>query len=219
MNTVTMSTTNQPVTPTITVSGAGSASGTPDRVMVRAEVWAEANQVSDALKIAEQRASEAISALQELGVAGGNLRTDSVSVQPTWDRDGRVNGHRCGHVLLLWVSDVAAVTAVLDALAKAAGNGLSVHEVSLVVSEPEALRAKALDAAVDDARAKAEQLAGRTGLRLGSALRIVEGGAGDPGVGYGLDKMQRLASGNAIAPGETTISAQVTVVFAAELPN
>jgi uncharacterized protein YggE len=73
---------------------------------------------------------------------------------------------------------------------------------------------EARDAAVADALAKAKRYAAAAGLKLGEIISIEEGGAYPPP--RPMMRAEAMAADVPIAPGQTELSASVTITFALE---
>jgi uncharacterized protein len=69
-----------------------------------------------------------------------------------------------------------------------------------------------VDAAYDDARARAEAIAAKAGLGLGAPLSIVEGG--QVGVDVYRTTLAEADTSVAIEPGTQDVTATLTVTFA-----
>ena len=104
--------------------------------------------------------------------------------------------------------DLAAASALLEALVGVVGDRLQVEGVSLQVSEPGPLVTEAREAAYADAVVRATHLAGLAGASLGPIVSVSEGGGWAPfPEAEGFRAMKADAS---FEPGETAISATVT---------
>jgi uncharacterized protein YggE len=113
------------------------------------------------------------------------------------------------------VHQISKTGAVIQAAVDAGATSFS--GVDLSSSKVEDLYRQALGLAFDEARAKAQELADRAGATLGPAITITEG---SPDFDTCCGNQQNAVSGNVavppIAPGTTTVSAEVTVTFALE---
>ena len=90
-----------------------------------------------------------------------------------------------------------------------------VYGPSLTVSDAEAQYGAAVDAAFDDARARAEAIAAKAGVTLGAPVAIVEtGGGGGVVPYYGRAVAEAAAADVAVEPGTQDVGATLTVTFA-----
>ena len=96
------------------------------------------------------------------------------------------------------IRELAKAGSILDAASNAGAN--NIYGPTLTRSDQDGLQAKALRAAVDNARAKARVLADAAGVRLGSVTAITEGGS-EPVPVYEAALAQRAPSAP-IEPGK-----------------
>jgi uncharacterized protein YggE len=108
------------------------------------------------------------------------------------------------------IRELAKAGSILDAASNAGAN--DVYGPTLTRSDQDGLEAKALQAAVRNARAKARILADAAGVRLGSVTAITEGG-NEPMPVYEAALAKRVSSAP-IEPGKQQTSATVRVTFA-----
>ncbi len=163
---------------TIETDGVGSAVAVPDVIVLDLGVSVTDAHVQGALRGAGHILARLHQAVREAGVRGADLRTQGVSVHPYVDpqRDA-VSGYQSHQAVTLLVRTDAELETVLTAALEIAGDALIVHGLRQEISDPDALRPTARVRAVQDARAKAEHLAGLFGCGLGS-VRWVRDGAG-----------------------------------------
>jgi uncharacterized protein len=108
------------------------------------------------------------------------------------------------------VHEVAKAGSVVDAAVAAGANQVS--GPMLRVADSHAQYQAAVEVALDDARARAEAIAAKAGVKLGAPVAIIESGGG----GSPVPVYDRLAAGAAempIEPGTQEISATLTVTF------
>ena len=161
---------------TITVNGTGSASGSPDLATVNLGVEIVGRSVAEARVKAAADAAAVIAALRKHGIQGSDLKTSAYGIHPEYDhRDGRrLRGYRITNTLEAVVRDLSSVGSVVDAAAAAAADSTVVHSLSFGFEDSRGLDEEARQAAWDDARRRAQQLADLAGVGLGRAASIVE---------------------------------------------
>ncbi|RJK96849.1 SIMPL domain-containing protein [Vallicoccus soli] len=196
----------------VVVTGTGSASAPTD--VVRAALGAESRGAGVAAALGEVvRAVEAMrAALAAAGVADADLSVESTSVNhEPWEEAARPYVARAG--LSATLRDPAGAGALVSAVVDAGGDAARLHGLERALDRPEALLPRAREAAVADARARAEQLAGLVGRDLGRVLAVAEHAGGGPRP-YGVATLERGAA--AAGPGPLPYepgSASVTVVL------
>lgn len=197
--------------PGITVLGMGTARAVPDIADWSFGVQSDADTASAALKSASEATREIIDALRQAGVAQDDLRTEQVSLYPRTTDDGRaVIGYTASSSVHATVRDLGKAGTVVDAAVGAGAN--QVYGPTLRVSDSRGQYRTAAEAALDDARARAEALAAKAGLTLGGPIAIVESGSSVPGPLY--DRAMGAAEADVpIEPGIDEITATLTVTF------
>lgn len=196
-------------TSTVTVTGTGTVTAVPDQASFSFTVQTKATTAANALGRNATATRAVIAAVQDAGVAEADIQTSQVSLDPVTSNDG-------ASIVAFTASDTISVTklaiakagAVVDA---AVGAGATnVYGPSLALSSQDAIYAKALKAAVAQAKTKAQALADAAGLTLGGVVTMVEGG----GVAVPLPYAQGAAKDvTPIEPGTQAVQATVTVTY------
>ena len=187
---------------TVTVTGHGTASATPDAAVVHVTATHRARTLPEALAGAESARETVVAAARRLTEAPGAVASQHLSV----GRDAPDHGaFAARHSLVVRCDDLERAGALVTALAEEVGDRLQVDHVGLEVSDPSAAERAAREAAFADARAKAEHLAAQAGASLGQVESIVEGGGG-PSPRFAMAAVR-------FEPGETTVEQQLTVTF------
>jgi uncharacterized protein YggE len=195
--------------PYLEVTGSGAATAPPDRLDLYVGVTLVRTEVGAALADLGDRVRALGTALRGAGVE--ELSTTSSAVGDEWV-DGKPSGYRATQDLRLRLSDPTAVGEVLSAAVAAVGDDFRMGNLSWAVADENALAARAREAAFEDARAKAEQLATLSGGTLGKLRRVTEGqGYGGPVVRLAAVKQD---AGFAAEPGECRVEVSLTVRWA-----
>lgn len=199
---------------TITVSGQGQVSAQPDQAVVRFGVETEAETASAALDENSARMSDVISATLEAGVARENIQTAGLQLQPVYNRPDEappeLTGYRASNVLSVTIEDLDSLGILLDTATDAGVN--TIQGIQFEVSEQADLQAQARQAAMNQAIAKAEQLAGLAGAELGEVLTISETGGATPRP-VALEAATGAADRVPVEPGQQTLEASVSVTW------
>ncbi|WP_134738775.1 SIMPL domain-containing protein [Nocardioides sp. 503] len=197
---------------TLTVTGHGSASAVPDTAVVRVSAVHRAPSLADALA-GVSSTGDAIVAVARGLVAATGIGSDDLSVWPAQDDEGRPDGFEARHGYRVACDSLDIAGTLVAELAQQVGDRLQVDGVSLELSDRSAAEAAAREAAFDDARARAEHLAGLAGVALGDVQSVVEGG--------GAGAFSRSAGDGAYAskltlslePGQTSVTQTLTVTW------
>jgi len=197
---------------TITVTGNGSVTATPDRASFSFSVDTRGATASAALSANADAAQSVVDALKNAGVAAADLQTTSVSLDPQTSQDGtKIIGYAASSSVSVTVP-IGRAGAIVDAAVKAGADGVS--GPSLDVSDQDSFYADALKAAVANAKAKATTLAEAAGLQLGAVQTVVEDSSPSPVVFHAAAPSDTSGS-VPIEPGSQEIDATVTVTYSA----
>jgi uncharacterized protein YggE len=190
---------------TITVTGSGSVETVPDRATFSFTVTSLADTAKAALAKNADAADAVVAALK-----GAKVQTSGLGVDPRLDDEGtRIVGYTASTTVSA-DAPLAQIGGLIDAAVAAGADGVSGPSFS--ASDQEALYKQALQDAVADARAKALALAGAAGVTLGDVQTIAEGSAQPVPMPFNA---AADAGATKIEPGTQTVSALVTVTYAA----
>jgi uncharacterized protein YggE len=193
----------------ITVQGTGTVTSVPDRAQLSFGVESQGDTARAALAGNGAEMRRVLSALKAAGAK--DIKTQYVSLSPRYGDEMTVLGYVATNSVSATVEQIAKAGAVIDAAVDAGANQVSGPSLSL--DDQDALYRDALEAAVSDARARAEALASAANLSLGRVKTIVEGGGISPPMPYAADTAMRAES-TPIEAGKHEVSASVTVTFA-----
>jgi uncharacterized protein YggE len=201
-------------TPQIIVVGNGEVNVTPDMATVQIGVETSAPTVQEALSQNNTQAQAIIDQIKALGVEDRDIQTSNFSIYPRYDDNGReITGYNVSNMVLVKIRDLQQAGDLLDQVVQAGAN--RVYGVSFGLADPQAALADAREAAIADARTRAEQMAQAGGANLGSVLLISETIGAQPVPMPMMEREQVLGTGASvpIQSGEQTVSAQVQVTF------
>jgi uncharacterized protein YggE len=198
----------------ITVNGVGTVKSVPDEAQMSFGVQTEAPTAREALARNSAQMERVLAALEAAGVVKKDIQTQDVSVWPQYDTTGKdEQGYTARNSVSVTMHELDRAGAVIDAATRAGANEVSGPMLSSAGREK--LEAQALDAAVDNARKKAEALAKAAGVGLGQVTAIVEGG-GTPGPVMLEAARTSDAKAVPIEPGQEEVQATVTATFSIE---
>ena len=195
-------------TGSITVQGTGKITSVPDRAQMSFGVETQGETAKAALGANASEMQRLIAALKHAGAR--DVQTQYVSVSPRYGEAMTVLGYTATNSVSATVDELAKAGDVIDAAVEAGANQVSGPSLSL--SDRDELYKEALEAAVADARDRAETLAGAANVALGGVKTIVEGGGYTPPLPYAADTAMR-AEATPIEAGKQDINASVTVTF------
>lgn len=197
----------------VIVTGEGIVKATPNQAWIT--IGAESR--SKISKDAQQRNAEAMTAVQQklasLGIQKDAIKTTAVDLQLEFDyANGRQTprGYVARNAIEVRVDELPKLGEILDAVVNSGAT--MIHGLRFDVKERSQLETGALQAAVKDAMAKAQALAGGAGRGIDRVMKIEEVSAIEP-----RPMMREFAMARAdgaqtpVAPGELEIRAQVRV--------
>lgn len=199
----------------ISVTGEGVVTAAPDMAEISVAVTTEAETAAEALTQNSARLEAVLAQLRAAGIEARDMQTEGLGVSPVWGGDGdetgpAITGYSAHNGVKVRVRDLSKLGAVLDAAVADGANSLG--GLRFGVSNEAQLMDEARRAAVAQARARAELLAGAAGAQLGAILSISEQG------GMAPYPMPMLKAGLVAAPapvpmqgGELGLSASVTI--------
>ena len=203
--------------PTITVTGFGQASGSPDQCRIHISLNHMAETASSALEVTADLATKAIASLAEIQAEECDVRTMGLSVQDFFDQAQQKVTARIGtYQLQVIVRPIDAAGTVLSSLSTAVGDALQIRGINVTIDDPEPLRKESRRLAVQDAKTRAAEIAEEMDVVLGDILSIQDQQAGGP-TSY-VQTAARAAtpmSGNVpIEAGSVSATSIVTLAFA-----
>lgn len=163
---------------TIALRGTGESTGVPDQLTFRLSVRAKAVDVTTALDDASTTMRRVLAALGRADVRRKDVQTTGLSVRPDYDYFSSgppvLTGYVATESVSVLVRDLRDSGVAIAAATAAGGNALRLSGVGLRIGDRDTLITQARDAAVAQARAKAEQYAAATGQSLGPVLSVRE---------------------------------------------
>ena len=205
----------------ITVSGVGRVSAAADVATLNLGVEAFAETVKEARDDAAAANQRVVAALVAEGVAEDDIATRRFNISSRYGREGdSVIGYRVNNQLTVKARDLTKIGDLIDAVTEAGGDLTRFQGVNFSIEDPEQLEVQARAAAVEDLKAKAEQLAELMGVGVGAPVLISEGG-GATGFNDRFAESAAMAfeSGGAsteVRAGEVEVTVRLQAVFAIE---
>lgn len=197
----------------VETTGTGTVTAVPELVVLRLAVQLAHDHVEGALRGAGELMTRLHTGLRDLGIPAERLRTDAVAVHPRYDVSPP-RGYESMQALSVVVRTDDEVEVVLRTAVEIAGDALVLHGLEQALADPDALRPTAQARAVEDARGKAEHLAGLLDCQLGRVLRVREG-TQDPHCPQGI-VFGAAPEARALAPverGQLSVTADVTICW------
>jgi uncharacterized protein YggE len=195
----------------ITVTGTGTVTSVPNEAEFSLGLQTKGATAREALAANSEKMARVLAALESAGVDKSDIKTQDISVSPSYAEEGQVDGYTAGNSVSVKIHGLSNAGKVLDAASNAGAN--EIYGPSLSRSDQDELQGKALRDAVGDAREKAEALANAAGVELGSVTAITEGSSGGPEPYFAADARAMAEKAVPIEPGTQDVQATVTVTF------
>lgn len=169
--------------PTLAVSGVGEAQVVPDRARLAIGVQTQASTAAEASSRNARLQSAVIAALRGLGIPGEQIATSGYNVFPEQQYDqptrrSRIVGYNVQNTVTVELRQIAQVGPALDAVLAKGANLVS--SLQFYSSQAEVARRRALQNAIERARADAEVMAAAAGGRVGELLDLSSDAAVQP---------------------------------------
>ena len=202
------------------VVATGEVQRVPDVAIISAGVMNRATTANQAISDNARSMQRIVAALKRAGVAERDIQTSSLNLNPDYRHSENqapvLTGYTINNQVTVRFRDIKESGRILDALVAQGAN--SINGPHLTIDKPEAALDQARRDAIGKARARAELYASAIGKRVGRILSISEGGGGySPPMPYmrmrGESAVAVNADSVAIAPGEQTLTATVSVSF------
>lgn len=208
-----------PRVPTLTITAEGKSAREPDVATLSGGVVTTAPTAAAAMAENATRMSAVVAAVRKAGIAPRDIQTSGLGLAPQYRYDNNkppaLTGYQATNAVTLRVRKIADTGKLLDALVAVGAN--QINGPSFTVDAADAALDEARAAAVATARARAELYAKASGLRIKRIVSIDESG-GQQDTPRPMLMMARAKSTEStpVAPGEVTLSVNVTVAFELE---
>ncbi len=194
---------------TVVVIGQGTTEAAPDQALITVGAQATRAGAQEAQSQASTVMNRVVQQIVALGIPRERLQTVEISLLPQHQPNSdHISGYSAVQRIRATVDDLNLVGRVLDAAVSAGANLLD--GVSFALRDPAASRARALAAAVQDARATASALAAAAGVSNLRLVHLEQVGSGQPLRAV----FQATPQATPVLGGTLSINEQVRAVFA-----
>jgi uncharacterized protein YggE len=164
---------------TVTVSGNGKVSGTPDIATFSVTIQETANTSKNASAAANVKTTQVLSILAANNVSKNDIQTAQLTISPQYDWTNGTQtfkGQQATQTINVKLRNInpngSSVGAIIDALTVI--NNITLSGINFDIDNKAPLNNQARSLAYNDAKTKASQYAQLSGLRLGQALTITD---------------------------------------------
>lgn len=200
----------------ISVNGTGTVTLTPDMATISIGVSTQNAEATTAVNENNRLSQQVLDTLKSKGIADADITTTNFSIYPQQNYDSSGQPTTITYVVQntvdVKVRDLAKLGDILDSVVQSGSN--SINSIQFDVADRESANQQALQAAVANAKSRADILAQAAGVTLGSAQTISASiSTGGPIVQFDRALSAAAPSSVPISTGSMTISVDVSVVY------
>ena len=199
----------------LVVSGHGEVYATPDLAYVTIGVHTESEDVTQALDKNNAQAQVVVQALKQQGIADKDIQTSQFSVSPVQrsapDGSTQPTVYVVDDTVDVTVRDIGKLGPILGEVSKVGSNEIS--GLRFGSSQQAQLLSRARDAAIQDAKTQATEMAKTSGVQLGAIQSLSAAGV-QPVLLYDSRTVPSAqAATPPIASGQLLVTADVSLVY------
>ena len=206
----------------ISVSGEGKVTATPDIVRIQAGVSVLGKTTKEAQEATNQKITKILEILKKNNISENNIQTANLTFSEEYDwseKERKVIGQRVRQSLNIKIPEISEnpkrITDILDEMGTI--DGLELDSVTFDIEDKKELYTKARAEAFAKAQQKAEELANLSGVKLLKPITITE--SNDvyfPPVYQNYaraDLATESAGGSSVPAGELEITENLNIIF------
>jgi uncharacterized protein YggE len=213
---------DSPSQPTLSLSGHGEISASPDVAILTTGVASQAPTARQALEANNADMAKLLAMLKAAGIDPKDIQTSGFSVNPQYvypkADDGsnlppHVEGYEVSNAVTVKIDKLPELGGILDKMVSSGAN--TINGISFSVDDPSKLYDEARKAAVADARHKADIYAAAAGVTLGDVISISdEEPVAPPPRPLVMAMAAPAAKAVPVEAGQVSYSADVSLVWA-----
>jgi len=205
------------LTNTITVSGTGKVSGSPDLAIVTFGVVTQADTAVEAMKTNAERMTSVVKTLMQAGISEESIETTNYRVHPLYQHKTEtpsIIGYRVTNEVRIETTQLDKVGELIDLAGEAEAN--QIHGVTFTLSDTKTseMRDQALLEAVGNANTKADLIGGALSLTIKGVVHVTESSFYQPYQPYGYLREAAIdAVPTPIFEGDVDMVATIQVIY------
>ena len=195
----------------ITVIGEAKSQEKNQIANFSAGVMAENMDKNKAISEVNTKMDQLVGATKDFGINAADIKTQSLSYYQE-PKGGQNPGQwQVNNTIEIILRDINKASDLADLLAKSGAN--NVYGPNFMMDDTNRAEKSLYDAAIKDAKDKAESIATASGRKLGKVISVNDGGS-NSGVYPMYAKLDSAMGGGAVTePGSTTVYKNLTVTF------
>jgi len=198
----------------IQVSGKAKVSVVPDMATFTFAIEGRGQELAVVKQDIDTRTAKLVQLCKSVGVDTKKITATEVSIRPQYNYQNKTFlGYAVTRTVNVTLTDLDNYSALVSGAIDA---GITtIQNIVVDTSSRDDLQREALEAAVQDARDKAQIVARGAGVKLGKVVSIIEGGIPVEASSYRLlgTEAAQIDGAAVVEPGEISITAMVTVTF------
>jgi uncharacterized protein len=198
----------------IVVTGTGRVALRPDTGVIDVGMEARAPRLADATAEVDRTMRDVLVAVKALGVRDPDVRTTLYTIDPIAEPRPagdvtRIVGYRVSNVVQVQARAVDSLGRIADAAVTAGAN--VVRNIHFAIDDPSRAEAEARALAMQDATARARQVAAAAGVKLGRLLAATESSPVRP-----MARMSMATVAGLVEPGQLEVVVSLEARYAIE---
>ncbi len=207
-------TAQQPIQPTVDVTGEGAITVVPDQVTVNVRVENTGKNPSVVKQENDRTVNNVLEFVKKMNIDSKHVKTEYVRLSKNYEHNTKTYNYAANQSISIQLNDLSKYDDLMNGLLETGIN--RIDGVQFQSSNREALEAQARIKAVEDAKMKAESYAKVLDQTIGKAVSISEfQPSSEPRPMYRSMAMEADSSGGqeTLAPGELEIRVRINVSF------
>lgn len=198
--------------PAVTVTGTGTVSIVPDKVIINSRIEHTGNSAAEVKKQNDKVVNEVIQYLKSQGIAAKDIQTEYIRLNKEVNYNTNETFYSANQAISILLRDLEKYEMVMSGLLNSGLN--RIDGIEFQTSKKEELQAEARKKAVQNARIIAAEYAEALNQKIGPAISISELPTDHYQPVYRMTEMKAdSAEQQTIAPGELEINVKVNVAF------
>ena len=201
----------------LSVSAQAETTRVPDIAHLSTGVVTQAADANAAMRANAAQMTRVVDAIRKAGIAERDIRTSGVNLHPQYryadNQPPTITGYEARNTVDITVRKIGELGGIMDALVAVGAN--QINGPSFEVDDKEGAYDEARRAAIEKARARAQMYAQTLGMEVRRIVSISEGNGGfsPPMPMMAMARMEKAQADTPIAPGESTLTVDLDVVF------
>jgi len=213
----------------ISFTGSGTVYAKPDLALTSFSVITEAKTISETMTPNSEKMNKVIEAVKAQEVEEKDIKTTNFSIYPRYEYiksediyssyypegSRELVGYEMNQTIEVKIRDLAKVGDIMQSATDAGAN--QIGSLQFTIDDKDSIKAQAREEAIQNAKAKAEELASQLGVKLGRIISFNESGTTPSYYSYDLKAASESSGLGGAAPqietGENKTEMTVTIVY------